>query len=218
MQRKHQNGPGNYTYFMHSMQSCYIHYMYVFQGRLLEGVLAEPGQFIEKAIGSIGKGLNSIVATVHHDSTNNVRFYTRKIVSVKKEQHRRMSTTEDVPVSDPSNGLQCPEAFDGRLVLRHMSRRSNFRTYAELLDYRNPKNFKSSIDQVLGRIPGRRNPSMTWDLLRDTLARMKDFMFNARAGLVHTNKYNLAIKISNAMEELNDITEKANKAQGLSTE
>jgi hypothetical protein len=186
-------------------------------GRILPGIVAEPRQFMEKAIESVGKAMNHAVATVHHDPQNDVKFYIRKTIFVKKEKHRRTSTTEDVPVSDPANSLQCPEAFDGRLVLRHMSRKNNFHEYAALFDYRKPRDFKSSIDQVLGRIPGRRNPLITWDILRDTLARMKDFMLNAIAGLVHANKYNLAIEISNGMEELDDITENANHAQELST-
>lgn len=185
--------------------------------RLSADVIADPHHFVEKGIESVGKTLNHIVSDMHHSPRSDVKFHTRKKTSVKKEKCRCMWETEDVPVLDPSDSLQCPEAFEGRNVLRHMRRGSNFHEYAALLDYRDPREFKSGIDQVLGRIPGRRNPLMTWDILFDTLSRMKNFLLNATDGLERTNKHILATKIKNGMEDLDDIIENANQAQELSS-
>ena len=190
---------------------------YVLQRRLSADVIADPCHFVEKGIESVGKTLNRIVSTVHHSPQNDVKFHTRKKIYVKKEKCRRMCETEDVPVLDPSDSLQCPEAFEGRNVLRHMRRGTNFHEYAALLDYRDPRVFKSGIDQVLGRIPGRRNPLMTWDILFDTLSRMKNFLLNATNGLERTNKHILATEIKNGMEELDDVIDNANQAQELSS-
>ena len=153
---------------------------------------------------------------MHCSPRNDIKFHAQKKLYLKKE-NRRLRATEYVPVSDPSDSLQCPDAFEGRNVLRHMRRGINFHEYATILDYRDPKDFKSGIDQILGRIPGRRNPSMTWDILFDTLSRMQNFLLSARAGLERTNQYGLATEISNGIEELNDITEKASQAQEVSS-
>ena len=154
---------------------------------------------------------------MHHSPWNDVKFHTQKRLYAKKENHCRVRATKYVPVLDPSDSVECPDAFVSRNLLRHMRRANNFHEYATLLDYRNPRDFKSGIDQILGRIPGRRNPSMTWVILFDTLSRMQSFLLNAQAGLERTNKYGLATEVSNGIEELSDITEKARQAQELSS-
>ena len=109
--------------------------------------------------------------------------------------------------------MQCPQAFEGNVLFRHMRRRDNIHEYADLLGYHDPKDFKNDIDKILGRIAGRRNRSMTWVILFDTLFHMKNLLQTVRAGLECTNKLSLAAKVNDAMEELEEITEKANQAQ-----
>ena len=153
---------------------------------------------------------------MHNDPQNDVKFRTQKMIFLKIKKYRRMSATEDVPVSDPSDRAQCPEAFEGHVLLRHMRRGNNFHAYADLLGYQDPRFFKNDIDKVLGRIAGRRNPSMTWAILFDTLFHMKNLLLTARAGLECDDKFSLVAKINTGIEELEDITEKANQAQELS--
>lgn len=178
------------------------------------GIIVEPHHLMEMAVKLIGRVFNPLVSDVHNDPGNDVKFHIKKKISTIKQNHRRATVTEDMPVASTSE-LQCPEAFDGRLVLRHMRRVDNFHEYADALDYRNPNDFKRDIGQILGRIPGRRNPSMTWVILFDTLYRMECFLKKAVEGLKCTNKFDLAPTISDSIQHLKDIIKKAKNAQQL---
>ena len=181
------------------------------------GIMVEPSLLIDKGLQHIGAVLNPVVTEVHNDPSNSVKFHTRKKIHIIKDKHRRRRTTvtEDVPVDSPSDSVRCPEAFEGRCILRHMHQGKNFYEYADELDYHKPRELKSDIDQILGRIPGRRHPSLTWGSLFTTLNCMKSLLEKAYIGLQHANRLNLALKISEGISELDDI-KKASHVQQLS--
>ena len=81
-------------------------------------------------------------------------------------------------------------------------------------DYHKPRELKSDINQILGRIPGRQKPSLTWGSLFTTLNCMKSLLEKAYTGLQHANKFTLALK--EGIDELGDIIKKASHVQQLS--
>ena len=180
------------------------------------GIMVEPPHLLDKSLQCMGVALNPVVTEVHNDPSNSVKFCTRKKIRTIKNKHRRATLTEDVPVNFPSDSVQCPEAFEGHRILRHMCQGKNFYEYADALDYRKPRELKSDIDQILGRIPGRRHPSLTWGSLFTTLNCMKSLLEKAYIGLQHANRFHLAFKINEGIDELGDIIKKASHVQKLS--
>ena len=158
----------------------------------------------------MGEALNPLVSDVHNDPNNNVKFQTKKKVYDAKEKRRRTTVTEDVPVANPASS---PEASDGRKVLKHMCQ--NYRQYAALLDFKSSFTFKSYMKQILGRIPKRRNPSLTWGALFNTLYHMRTFMENIGDGLESTDKFALAGFARDGAKRLREIAEGANQAYEL---
>lgn len=175
-------------------------------------IMVEPHHLLEKGIRLIGTALNPLVTEVHKNPNNSVKFCTRKKIRTIKKKNRRATLTEDVPVDSP---MQCQEAFEGRCILRHMRQGKNFYEYADVLHYHKPRELKSDIDQILGRIPGRRTPSLTWGSLFATLHCMESLLEKAHTGLQHANRF-LALKINEGINGLGDIIEKASHVQQLS--
>ena len=180
------------------------------------GIMVEPPHLLDKSLQHMGAALNPLVTEVHNNTSNDVKFYTRKKIRTFKHKQRRATLTEDVPVDFPSDNVQCPEAFEGRYILRHMRQGKNLHEYADALDYRKPRELKNDIDQILGRIPGRRHPSLTWGSLFTTLSCMKRLLEKAYTGLQHANRFNLALKINEGINEIDEIIEKASHVQQLS--
>ena len=159
----------------------------------------------------MGKYLNPFVSAMHNDANNEIKFRVPKKIYDVRRNHRRTSVVERVPVVNP---LESPEAFDGRYVLQHMHSVSAFRIYAETLGT-TPSEFKKMIKQILGRIPRRRNPSFTWQLLFDTFYLMRNFIEKVADGLESSTKSNLVAGLYIAMHELDAITVKAEQARQL---
>ena len=179
------------------------------------GIVQEPSHFLEGAIKAVGKGLNPVVLAIHDDPANDVKFRIKKKTTLDKQRHRRVTVTEEVPASSPNDREQCPEAFDGPTILKHMRRGGNLPEYADALDFRS-QDLKRAIDQILGRIPGKRNPTTTWDSLFDTLYRMTAFFTEISDGLTRNNKSTLASAVDEGKDQLESITEKASLARRIS--
>ena len=177
---------------------------------MFKDVISDQHHFLEKSVDAVGEALNPLVSDVHNDPNNSVKFHTKKKVYDAKEKRRRTTVTEDVPVSNPAS---TPEASDGRKVLKHMCQ--NYREYAALLDFKSSFTFKSYMKQILGRIPKRRNPSLTWITLFDTLYRMQRFLENIGECLESTDKFALAGFACDGAKRLREITEGANQAYEL---
>ena len=154
---------------------------------------------------------------VHHMPTNKVKFHIDTTVWQGKDRHRRLSLTQEKPVTDPADFDRYPEAFDCCRILRHMRERHNLRKYAEILDCHHTEDLKQSIDQVLGRIRASRSPRPTWDSLFETLQRMKSFIEQAVAGLRRNNEHDVVAKLNEGFHKLETIMAKAIKAQQMSS-
>ena len=153
------------------------------------------------------------MSAVHNDSSNDVKFRVRTRISKRKvDNNRCIFTTQDIAVSNPS---ESPEASDGRLVLKHMC--SAFRVYADVLDYPSSE-FKTHLSQIIGRTPRKRNPSLTWAILFNTLFLMRYFIEKVADVLESNDRYTLASLTRVGINELNDITENAKQAQQLSVQ
>jgi hypothetical protein len=178
-----------------------------------QDIISDQHHFLEKSIDTIGEVLNPLVSAEHHSPRSEVKFRTPK--KVYENKRRRTTVTEDTPVLDPANNQLCPEAFDGRQVLKHMC--TYYRHYADTLNYSCSSEFKMLIKQIVGRIPKRRNPSLTWDVLFNTLFYMRSFIEVVVEGLEDTDKLALADCTRAGINKLNDITENANRAREILT-
>ena len=175
----------------------------------MHGLISDQHEFLEKGIKAIGESLNPLVSDMHNSSRNEVKFRTKK----KVFKRRRTTITEDVAVSNPSNSQLCPEAFDGRPILKHICH--YYRQYADMIDYESSFDFKMKIKEIIGRIPKRPNPSLTWDVAIDTIYRMASFVEVIVEGLHNAANSTLAVSISGGVETLRDIAERANEAREL---
>ena len=179
----------------------------------------EPNHFLEKGVGIVGESLNPVVSHVHNDTRNQVSFRVRKKTRKHKtHEHCCTYTMEDIPVGDPSNYTECPEAFDGRYILKHMQ--TNAAHYASFLDIRrgSSQSLKTSIDVILGCIPRKQNRSLTTDGLVHTLFYMEGLLETFEEGLQSTGRYNLAAHVKEGIGELSYIRTSAERARRLSLE
>jgi hypothetical protein len=181
-------------------------------------VIPDPSYFLEKGVDAFGRALNPVVSAVHNDPKNDVKFRVRrKIDKQKPTKHRRTITTEDVPVSDPQDREQFPEAFTSRLLLQHMRKNAPF--YTDFLSLRGSTNeLRTPIDLVLWRIPRMRIPSLTSQAVVHTLFHMEGFLDLVTDGLESSEKFSLASDVKGGMSELRDIRNSADHARRLSLE
>ena len=172
-------------------------------------IIATPNNFLEKSVDVMGNSLNPLVSEVHDDPKNDVKFRIRKKIHEKKLNHCRTTVTKDVAVSQP---CKCPEAFDGRAVLRHM--RYYVSCYASAIDYHGGSNdLKILIDRILGRVPRKRNHSLTWDALLNTLFDMRSLLEIIADALQDAANFKLSEQIKIGVRELQHITQCSTRAQ-----
>ena len=181
-------------------------------------IILEPNHFLEMGVNIIGKSLNPIVTSLHKDPRSKVKLYVRTKTGKQKTQKGCYTyRTRDVPVSDPSNNHKYPEAFDGRILLRHI--RKYAPDYASFLDIRGSSHdLKTPIDVILGIIPRRLNPSLTTAALGHTLYYMESFLEIFDHGLESAGKHALAVCVKEGMNELKCVRNTANRARRLSLE
>lgn len=170
-------------------------------------VISDQHHFLEKSVDVIGTALNPLVTNMHDDPNHDVKFRTKKKVYDIKLRDRRTTVTEDVPVPNPANS---PEASDGRKVLKHMCQ--NYRQYADALNYKSSSNFKRNLKQIIGRIPKRRNHSLTWDSFFNTVYYMRSFMETIGECLEETDMFAIADCARDGAKRLREIAEGANQA------
>ena len=158
-----------------------------------------------------GKSLNHVVSAVHNDPSNDVEFHVRRRISKRKvDNNLCILTTKDMTVTNPSKS---PEASDGRLVLKHM--RSAHRVYGDVLGYPSSQ-FKTYLSQIIDKTSRKRNPPLPWAILFNSLFLMRNFIKMVVDGLEGNDRYSLASLTRVGINELNDITENAKRAQQLS--
>ena len=173
-------------------------------------MISDQHHFLEKSVDAIGTALNPLVSNMHDDPNNDVKFRTKKKVYDIKSRHIRTTVTKDVPVSNPAKS---PEASDGRKVLKHMCQ--NYRQYADALNYQSSSDFKTMLKQIIGRVPTRRNHSLTWDSLFNTVYHMRNLMEIIGECLEQTDKFTLADHAQDGGKRLREIAESANQAYKL---
>ena len=181
-------------------------------------IIMEPNHFLEKGVAIVGKSLNPVVSSVHKDPSNEVKFCVRKKTDKKRTDRDCYTyTMKNLPASNPSDQWKCPEAFDGRNLLRHV--RKHAPEYATFLDIRGSSHdLKMAIDLILGRIPRRPNHSLTTAALVHTLFHMEGLLEMFVRGLGSIGRYNLADEVNEGLKELRDIRNKACNARQLSLE
>ena len=168
-------------------------------------VIKNQQHFLEDSISAFGDALHPLVAEVHHDPSNEVRFVSRE-----ETRKRKRSGSYDFT----ENSLHTEDARDGRSLLKHIS--ANFRHYDSVLNNRDPVQMKSHVNYIRGRIIRRRpNHSLTWDCLLDTVTHMFSFIEKIVDCLRPVNA-GLASIVSEGLNSLNDITMNANCARRLS--
>ena len=172
----------------------------------LKNLMLDKNDFLQKSIDVLGATLNPVVSAMHNNPGNNVKFLTKKTV----HQCSDITVAKIVPVADPSNSELCPNAFDGRKVLKHMFH--YYRSYADALDYPKSLDFKVRVKQIIGRIPKRRNPSLTWGSVINTIFHMRCFIESIADCL---EKNGLASPLRNGTIQLLEITERVNQARKI---
>ena len=180
--------------------------------------ILEPKYFLERGVDIMGKSLNAIVTFLHNDPGSGVKLNVRTKTR-KQKMHNSCYIYEarDIPVTDPSNGHWCPEAFDGRILLRHI--RKHAPDYASILDIRGSSyDIKKPIDLILGMIPRRINPSLTTSGLVHTLFHMEGFLEIFFEGLESNGRHALAVYVKEGIDELKNIRNTATHARRLSLE
>ena len=176
----------------------------------------EPCHFLEKGVKAVGSSLNPVVSCIHNDPRYDVKFRVRKMMCKKKtREHCCSYNTEDVAANDPSNRFDCPEASDGRKVLRHIKR--NASNYASFLELRESSHdLKTPVDLVLGMV--RPNHSLTTAGLIHAIIQMEGLLETFLHSLTSTGRYDLVPYIEEGIKELQNIRSTANRARRLSLE
>ena len=175
-----------------------------------------PWHFLEKSVEAVGSSLNPVVSYVHNDPRNDVKFRVRKKMCKKKMcEHCCTYNIQNVAANDPSNWSNCPEAFDGRKLLRHIKRNASY--YASFLELRGSSHdLKTSVDLVLGM--ARPNHSLTTSGLVHALFQMEGLLGTILHGLTSVSRYELVPYIEEGLKELQNIRSIANHARRLSLE
>ena len=115
------------------------------------------------------------------------------------------------PVDDPSDRMECPEAFISRNLLHHMEQHHHLGKYADFLGYHKERELRRDIKKLLRHDQNCEKTTAEpseWEKLHTSLNDTINFLTAIEAGLQQNNETRLAGDVGEKIDELKKMKSK----------
>ena len=151
--------------------------------------LLDPRCLMDRITTTLGETLNPLVAHLCSQAFSKVQFGQMRYE----------------PVDDPSDRLECPEAFIPSNILHHMKKKHHLGRYADFFGYNKERELRRDIETLLRHIHNCKKTALVpsqWEKLCILLDNAINFLTGIEAGLQRNMETRLCDEMSAKIDEL----------------